>query len=144
MRLVLNIGKRLADTVAQMAESRNLSVECFLSQLVDAVAADFRLQRYEPAPPILPAAHDAADQTLSSDLRKQQQQLSPEVVQKMLHLSQSLSVNELARRFNCSPTTVARYVRNYLANGHRHSLVAGRHLGKPASSKALSLTGLAK
>jgi hypothetical protein len=139
MRLVLNIGKRLADTVAQMAESRNLSVECFLSQLVDAAAADFRLARYEPAAPILPlSTGDAADQSLPVAHK----QLSGAVVQKLLHASQLLTVNQLSRRFNISSTNVRRILRLYERAEH-HNLLAGSRAARPDASRPFRIKNVA-
>jgi hypothetical protein len=119
MRRVLNLGKRLDDTLIQIAAMRFLSVESFLTQLADAYAADFRLSQYRAKrePPFFQPPQAAADP--DADLPTGHQ-LSPEAIQKLLWSYPALTVVQISKRFGIAQTTVRRILKVYAKASHNH------------------------
>jgi AraC-like DNA-binding protein len=132
----IKLSAALHQMVAEMAAQRFLSVDSFLTQTVDALAAAHRLQKYRAKHAPLPISAGAADP--DPDSSTGHTQLEPAVIQKILHASPNLTIGQLSSRFNTSPTTVRRILATY-QNASHNSLHTGR-TGRPAHSKALSLT----
>jgi hypothetical protein len=106
------------------AKFRGMTIKGWLRELAESDAAAFVVN----APPkkLEPVTLKSADQNLRNlptDVHSKK--LSPGTVQKLLHLSESMSLSALGRRFGISSTTAARYVQNYSTHGH-HSLIASR------------------
>ena|ERR1700686_5142060 len=135
--IAIKLSAALHQTVEEMARTRSLNLECFLTQLLDAEAAAFRLEKYrtKPTPVIQPSNQAAADP--DADLPTGHTQLTPEVIQKILESSKNLSIAELAKRFATSPTTIRRIVSAYQDRKHHP---ASTVIGRPAHSRPMRVS----
>jgi transposase-like protein len=124
-RITIRVPSTFKARFERAAKFRGMTVKSWLRELAESDASQFVVNA--PKFALEPVTQKSADQNLPTDVHSKK--LSPEAVQKLLHLSQTMSLNELARRFNISPTTCARYVRNYSTHGRAngpHSLTASR------------------
>jgi DeoR-like protein with HTH domain len=114
-------------------------LECFRTQLLDAEATTFRLQRYKPAPAILPlSTGDAADPNAPTAHK----QISGAVILKILHASQTLTVAQLSARFNVSNTNIRRILQLYSRTEHVNLLSGSKMFRKIPTSRPFSITGI--
>jgi hypothetical protein len=110
-KIVLTLPTPLVASLAEACGTRGLTVQSFITQLAEAAAADYRLQKITALPPPLKREISAADKVdhrcKMSDTKKH----------KFFHAyeTEDLSPVQLARRFNISPQTARRYIAEHEA-----------------------------
>jgi hypothetical protein len=120
----LKLTDKLHATIEEVRELRSVAtIETFFLQLVDNELTQFRrlkIQRKFLTP------SGPAEAITVVRKPKRFHELSPAVVQKILHLHETerLNASTLGQRFGCSAPTIARYIQKYESSAHVQRPVA--------------------
>jgi hypothetical protein len=108
----------------------SLDLSKFLTEIIEERLAEYRSLRIKPK---LAPGFKKNGETIRQDNYVHQRQLSPAQVQQILHLRLELSIEDLARRFQCGRTTIRRMLERYDRHGV-HVRVSAR-AGNPGADR---------
>lgn len=120
----LRLSDRLMSILNEIRELRSVpTIENYFLQLADAEICEFRLLKIQKQ--FLTPSGPATVTSLIAKPKKQRE-LSPAIIQKILHLRETEKLNAamLAQRFGVSSPTILRYLRMYDGTAHVQRQVA--------------------